>query len=204
MQQGDTGDRPMGNERPPGVREPAEPAGGPGRPPVQPPNRPGYQQQQYRRRVPRQPKGTGGMEPETVTTILGAIVALGAVVVFISTFLPWFKVGGVSDTGVQLMTLEGEGFFMIKWGWGGILFTGFFSLLIGTLMIIPVIALFLNKRSGASWSIVTGVFGFFISLVNIIMVYSTYENGGVGVGLWLMLVFSIAVLVCGSIGIRYS
>ncbi|MBU4179754.1 MAG: hypothetical protein KJ625_07445, partial [Actinobacteria bacterium] len=139
-----------------------------------------------------------------VTMILGIIVALGMVMVFVSAFLPWVTSAGASTSGVSLMTMQGEGFFMIRWGWGGMLFTGFFSLVIGALMIIPAILLLLNKRGGPSWAIVTGVFGFFMALVNVIMVYATYDNGGVGAGLWLMLIFSIMVLVCGIVGVRYA
>ncbi|MBU4173413.1 MAG: hypothetical protein KKB90_04525 [Actinobacteria bacterium] len=151
--------------------------------------------------VPQQGRGAGtGM----VTMILGIIVALGMVMVFVSAFLPWVTSAGASTSGVSLMTMQGEGFFMIRWGWGGMLFTGFFSLVIGALMIIPAILLLLNKRGGPSWAIVTGVFGFFMALVNVIMVYATYDNGGVGAGLWLMLIFSIMVLVCGIVGVRYA
>ena len=155
----------------------------------------------YRPVVPQQGRGAGsGM----VTTILGIVVALGMVMVFVSAFLPWVTSAGASTSGVSLMTMQGEGFFMVRWGWGGMLFTGFFSLVIGALMIIPAILLLLNKRGGSSWAIVTGVFGFFMALVNVIMVYATYDNGSVGAGLWLMLTFSIVVLVCGIVGVRYA
>ena len=165
-----------------------------GPPPVQP-------QYGYRPVVPRQGRGAGsGM----VTTILGIVVALGMVLVFVSSFLPWVTSSGASTSGVTLMTMQGEGFFMIRWGWGGMLFTGFFGLVIGALMIIPAILLLLNKGGGSSWAIVTGVFGFFMALVNVIMVFATYDNGSVGAGLWLMLAFSIVVLICGIVGVRYA
>ena len=162
----------------------------------------GYQPRYgYPPAVPQQGKGAGS---RMVMTIVGIVVALGMVMVFVSTFLPWVTSPGGSISGTNLMTMQGEGFFMIRWGWGGMLFTGFFSLVIGALMIIPAILLLLNNRGGASWSIVTGVFGFFMALVNVIMVFATYDNGSVGAGLWLMLAFSIVVLACGIVGLRYA
>lgn len=139
-------------------------------------------------------------------TILGVFASLSAVMVFISTFLPWFSTGGVSYNGMNLMTMNADGFFMVRWGGGGIIFTGFFSLLFGALMLIAAILLFLDNRAGATWSIVIGVFGFFLALVNIIMVYTTYDAPGTtpGVGQWLVLGFSIIILICGAVGMRYS
>jgi hypothetical protein len=187
-----------------GVAGPAGPVGllsavGPsgwrrGQPPVQP-------DYDYRPVVP-QPGKDG--RTNAVMTILGVFVALGMVMVFISAFLPWVTSAGTSLSGVNLMTMQGEGFFMIRWGWGGILFTGFFSLVIGSLMIVPAILLFLNRGGGPAWSIVTGVFGFFMALVNVILIYATYNNGEAGAGLWLMLAFSVVVLACGIVGLRYS
>jgi hypothetical protein len=139
-----------------------------------------------------------------ILTVLGIISALAAVLVFVSTFLPWISSGGVSHSGSNLMTSASKGFLLIRWGWGGILFTGFFSLLIGALMIIPVILLLLEKRSGASWAIALGVLGFFIALVNIIMVYATYTGQNAAAGLWLFLGASIAILACGIVGLRFS
>lgn len=162
---------------------------------------PGQPQYGYRPVVPQQRRGAGST---MVTTILGIVVALGMVMVFVSSFLPWITSAGASTSGVSLMTMQGEGFFMIRWGWGGILFTGFFGLVIGALMIIPAILLLLNKGGGSSWAIVTGVFGFFMALVNVILIYATYGNGSAGAGLWLMLAFSIVVLVCGIVGVRYA
>ncbi|MBN2169301.1 MAG: hypothetical protein JW738_08660 [Actinobacteria bacterium] len=176
-------------------------------PPVQHPPQAGYRSPaDYRRSVPPPPKG---VDSGLVMTVLGAVAALSAVMVFISTFLPWVSIGGVSTTGINLMSSNTEGFFMVRWGWGGIIFTGFFSLLLGSLMVIAVIMLFLNKRGGATWSVITGVFGFFLALVNIIMVYTSYDPGGVsgatpGAGQWLMLGFSIIILICGAVGLRFA
>lgn len=151
-------------------------------------------------------RGRGGIDPRTVMTILGIFASVCAVMVFISTFLPWFSVNGVSHTGMELMTMDAQGFFMIRWGGGGIIFTGFFSLLFGALMLIAAILLFVDNRGGAIWSITIGVFGFFLALVNIIMVYTTYDapSAAPGIGQWLMLGFSIIILVCGAVGLRYS
>lgn len=169
-----------------------------------------WQQQQYGYRSgvqqPKPGKGYGGSGGASI--ILGSVAALSAVLVFISTFITWLHQSGVFISGISLMsTTEMEGFFMIRWGWGGMVFTGFFSLLLGAVMIIPVILLYLNKRSGASWSIVTGVFGFFIALANIILIFTTFPEGSrasAGAGLYLMLAFSVGVLVCGIVGMRYT
>jgi hypothetical protein len=112
-------------------------------------------------------------ESSLILTVVGIVAALAAVLAFVSTFLGWISVSGVSSSGGNLMTMSGKGTFVIRWGWGGILFKGFFSLLIGALMIIPVILLLLNKRSGATWAITVGVLGFFIALIDVIMVYAT-------------------------------
>lgn len=178
-------------------------AGGPsGLPPGQRPVQPQYQQQ-YPPQVPQAPDKESGI----VLTILGVVVTLFTVLEFISSFLPWVTTGAVSNSGINLMTSRGlgfQGFFMIRWGWGGILFTGFFSLFFGALMLIPVILFLLNNPDGASWAIVLGVLVFFIALVNIIMVYSTLNASGVGAGLWVMLASAIVLLVCGIVALRFS
>jgi hypothetical protein len=191
---------------PPGTVGVLRASGPPGWPPGQDPARRTYSPR-YGYRPEANLAGGPGDERETVTTILGVVAALSSVMVFISSFLPWISsqgAQGVSTTGIQLMTANIEGFFMIRWGWGGILFTGFFGLVFGAVMLIPAILLLLNRRSGATWSIVTGVLGFFIALVNIIMVFSTYEGVKASAGLWLMLVFSVIVLLCGIIGMRFT
>jgi hypothetical protein len=178
----------------------------PGQRPVQPPYQPQYQPQYgYAPQAPRPEEG--GSDSGMVLTILGIVTALFSVLIFISTFLPWITISGVSRSGFNLMTSPGQGFFMISWGWGGILFSGFFSLLFGALMIIPVILLLLNKRSGGSWCIGLGVLLFFIALVDVIMIYSTFSDYGgasVGAGLWSLLASAVVVLACGIVGLRFS
>lgn len=174
----------------------------PGRGPVQPPYQPQYG---YAPQAPRQEQG--GADSGLVMTILGIVTALFSVLIFISAFLPWIMTGGVSRSGMNLMTSPGKGFFMISWGWGGILFSGFFSLLFGAFMIIPVILLLLNRQSGASWSIGLGVLVFFTALVNVIMIYATFSDYGgasVGAGLWSLLASAVVVLACGIVGLRFS
>lgn len=175
-----------------------------GWPPGRTPVTQGYQPQyEYPPEVPER-RGPGRDRSGLVTAILGVVASLGAVLVFVSTFLSWITHEAVSTTGFSLMTVEQEGFFMIRWGWGGILFTGFFSLVMGLFMIIPAILLLQNNRNGASWSIATGFLGFFIALVNIIMIYATFDQPvSAGAGLWLFLAFSTGVLICGIVGLRY-
>lgn len=181
----------------------AGPAGlPPGRVPVQPPYQPQYG---YAPQAPRQEED--GADSGLVMTILGIVAALFCVLIFISTFLPWITIGGVSRSGMNLMTSPGQGFFMISWGWGGILFSGFFSLFFGALMIIPVILLLLNRPIGASWAIGLGVLVFFTALVNVIMIYSTFSDYGgasVGAGLWSLLASAVVVLACGIVAFRFS
>ncbi|MHB8895715.1 MAG: hypothetical protein ACYC99_11150 [Candidatus Geothermincolia bacterium] len=170
----------------------------------------GQRQPQYTQQYGYQPPPAPEQQPvppgesTIILTVLGIVAALGAVMVFVSTFLPWVAVGGASQSGNNLMTMTAKGNFAVRWGWGGILFTGIFSLIIGGLMIIPVILLLLNKRSGASWGITLGVIGFFIALVNVIMIYATYNGASAGGGLWVFLGGSIVLLACGIIGLRFS
>jgi hypothetical protein len=182
-----------------GLQLATAPYGGPPpRAPIQP---------QYEQQYPPRAQLPEDRESTAVLTILGVVAALATVLEFISAFLPWVMTGGVSVSGINLMTSSGyeaDGFFMIRWGWGGILFTGFFALFFGAFMLIPVILFLLNKPSGASWAIVLGVLAFFTGLVNVIMIYATLETSSVGAGLWAMFASAIVMLICGIVGMRVS
>lgn len=156
--------------------------------------------------------------------ILGASVSVCSIFIFISSFLPWIRVDfmGVKEslTGSGLMAPSGEfwegfmdGFFMLRWGGGqgagggGMLFTGFWSLALAAAVVALAVLLFMNKGTGCKLAVITGAIGFVIALVDIIMIFavvgSEYFPYAPGSGLWLLLLFSVALCAAGMVGLGY-
>ena len=107
-----------------------------------------------------------------------------------------------------------SGNFLLRWGKGTLLFTGFWSLVIGLGIIACALLVFREKRAGGILALALGSLGFLISVVNIIMVFgpinsrfmsisNSHISANVGPGLWALLFFSICTAVIGFLCIRY-
>ena len=171
---------------------------------------PGYYQQPHGSPYPSM---TGY---STANYVIAAILAVAALTILGSTFLPWIgtSIGGASVTGFKLVTESGGGFFMFRWGGGMFIFTGFWSLLLGTALIIPIIFGFVKRPQNWLY-ILIGALALAASTTDIIMVYtkmgsSTLSQTGFnvsvspGIGLWLFLGMSVLTLALGIVGVFFS
>jgi hypothetical protein len=134
--------------------------------------------------------------------IIGVLAGASGIIMIISTFLAWISGRGV--TGWSMMFSRGFGTahnFLFSTGASKIVFTGFWSLLFGILVIAGAVTL-LTGWGGANGLVLTGgILGFTISVVSIIMIYSVKPIAiAPGPGLWLFAVFSLIAAVAGGVG----
>jgi len=137
--------------------------------------------------------------------VAASLACFSGLMVFISTFLGWF--GPLSGWTVMVHSAEigGQGWtanFLFIAGLGKFLFTGFWSLLLGILMIVAGILLFVGFRKGAILQLIVGVLATVFVLVNIVMTVTSSTSRMPGAGLWLFAIFGILGLVAGILGIR--
>jgi hypothetical protein len=89
--------------------------------------------------------------------------------------------------------------FLFSTGSSKIVFSGFWSLLFGILVIAGAVTL-LTGWGGANGLVLTGgILGFAFSVVSIIMIYKPIAIAP-GPGLWLFAVFSLIAAVAGGVG----
>ena len=140
----------------------------------------------WRDRLPHVAAPTGAM-----------LVMAAAVVLVISTFLNWVQ----GSTGWNLMfrSFGTSGTFFLTWWSKGLLFTGFWSLILGALVAAAGVMLFAN-RNGSNLVIACGVAGLLLALFDIVVVFanSLYFPAGPGAGLW---VFAGVCLVAIGLGL---
>ena len=132
--------------------------------------------------------------------------------VFISTFMAWVSGSVVGQSVTSSSGWEGvihpgpSANFLFAWSDGIFMFSGFWSMILGLALVGCAVLLFIDRPIGGILSIVVGAVGFFIAMVDIVMVYtrvssmlSEYGNISVhpGTGLWVLLLFSIGAAVTG-------
>ena len=134
--------------------------------------------------------------------IVGALAGASGIVMIISTFLEWISGSGM--TGWSMMFSSGFGTtrnFLFSMGASKIVFTGFWSLLFGILVIAGAVTL-MTGWGGANGLVLTGgILGLGLSVVSIIMIYTLKPVAfAPGPGLWLFAVFSLIAAVAGAVG----
>ena len=130
--------------------------------------------------------------------IAAATTGFCGLIVFISTYLNWLS--GWSGWAA-LVNSRGRGRFF-HFGRGvGIFFTGFWSFVLGLLIIAGAVLLILNRKSGGVLAIVAGGLGMLLGLANVIAQFST--RGAPSVGVWLFFIFSIGALASGILSLIY-
>lgn len=130
--------------------------------------------------------------------IAAATTGFCGLVVFISTYLNWLS--GWSGWA-SLVNSRGRGRFFYFGRGVGIFFTGFWSFVLGLLIIAGAVLLILNRRSGGVLAIAAGGLGMLLGLANLIAQFST--RGVPSVGVWLFLIFSIGALASGILSLIY-
>jgi len=195
---------------PPGYG-PQQPVGGPQY------NMPGYYYQQQPATAPVQWPQDYGYNPSQgrETGQRGAAVRGGAPLVYslvtlacglaviLSTFLPWAGMLGYNVSGWSMLSAGGwsnGGNFLFAYGKGMLVFTGFWSLLVGVAIVAGIAILLSGRRFGARIAQVAGGMGLVLSLITIVMLYT--HKVGAGIGLWMFVVLSAASVVFAQLAVR--
>lgn len=145
------------------------------------------------------------------SVVLGVLSLVAALSVIGSTWLAWLSVQGLSQTGWEMMVGSGSAsgggtaFSVIETEGGIIFFTGFFTLLLGGLMLAPAVVMFLKHRLGGVMVFVGALLATAVAAINVTMALTRISDAApgttVGAGLWLFLGAAVAGLVVGIIGL---
>src|SRR5450759_1214888 len=140
--------------------------------------------------------------PYPAAPIIGVLAGASGIVMIISTFLEW--ISNTSVSGWAMMSTSGFGTthnFLFSTGASKIVFTGFWSLLFGILVVAGAVTL-VTGWGGANGLVLTaGILGLGISVVSIVMIYTLKPIAlSPGAGLWLFAVFSLIAAVAGGVG----
>jgi hypothetical protein len=143
-----------------------------------------------------------GRMPYPAAPIVGAVAGAAGVLVIISTFFSWISGSGV--TGWSMMFRSGFGTsqnFLFSTGGSRIVFSGFWSLLFGVLIVAGAVTL-ITGWGGANGLVLTaGILGLIISVLSIVMIYTLkLQSLTPGAGLWMFAVFSLIAAVAGGVG----
>lgn len=167
------------------------------------PQGPYQQMQPYAQQFPAARRGSA---------VLGLLTMIAGGAVVGSTFLAWLTAsfsgfGSASLSGLKIMTggLSGTGssFNLVLTG-DGIFFTGFFALLLGTLILIGGIIMLFRRRIGGALAFIFAIAAAGMAAVNIAMLYAKIPGAAPGLGLWLFGGASLAALVFGFVGLVSS
>ena len=141
--------------------------------------------------------------PYPAAPIVGVLAGASGIAMIISTFLTWISGSGM--TGWSMMFSSGLGTthnFLFSLGASKIIFTGFWSLLLGVLVIAGAVTLVTGWGGANGLVLAGGIIGLAISVVSIVMIYtlSSPIAFSPGPGLWLFAVFSLVATVAGGVG----
>jgi hypothetical protein len=141
--------------------------------------------------------------PYPAAPIVGVLAGASGVVIIISTFLGW--ISGIAMSGWSMMFSSGFGTtqnFLFSIGSSKIVFTGFWSLLFGILVVAGAVTLVTGWGGADGLVLTAGLLGLGISVVSIVMIYTVKPVAlAPGVGLWLFAVFSLIAMIAGVVGI---
>ena len=140
--------------------------------------------------------------PYPAAPIVGVLAGASGIAMIISTFLEWFS--NTSVSGWSMMSSSGFGTthnFLFSVGASKIIFTGFWSLLLGIIVVAGAVTLVTGWGGANGLVLVGGILGLAISVVSIVMIYTVKPIAlAPGVGLWLFSVFSLIAAVAGGVG----
>jgi hypothetical protein len=175
--------------------------------PPQGPYAPGARQQPYAQAAFAQAPARRG------STVMGLLTLIAGGAVLGSTFLAWLTagvsgVGSSSVSGLKTMTggLTGSGTSInfVLTGSGTIFFTAFFSLLLGTLIMVAGIIMLFRHRIGGALAFIFAIAAAGMASVNIAMLYAKIPGAAPGLGLWLFAGVSLLALVFGFVAMVSS
>lgn len=155
-------------------------------------------------------------EQEWGSPIVGMLTAAAGIVILLTTFMTWIR----GLTGWDLMagteftggTLQSNFLWRVPSGRSLLVFTGFWSLLIGVLMVVSGLLMIWRHRSGGSLATLFGAIGTAIGVWNLVNIYVlrtgfrvpgvTIGGGNIvpGIGIWLFTIISFIALIHGILG----
>ena len=142
------------------------------------------------------------------SAILGILTMIAGGAVVGSTFLAWITIMGFSTSGLNIMTggsgLGGSGLSIVLTGGGMVFFTAFFSLLLGSLIMIGGIVMLFRRRIGGALAFILAIVAAGMASVNVAMVYAKISGAQPGPGLWMFGGAAIAALVFGFVALVSS
>jgi hypothetical protein len=143
------------------------------------------------------------------SVVAGLLTIVAGGVIIGSTFLPWLSSLGLSLSGWQIMRMGvfgtgGSSVSLVVTGGGTVFFTGFFTLLLGALILASGLFMIFRRRPGGILAFVFAlpVAGF--AAVDIVMIYSKMSPASPGAGLWMFAAGSVVAIVLGIIGLASS
>ena len=144
--------------------------------------------------------------PYPAAPIVGVLAGASGIAVIISTFLEW--ISNTSVSGWSMMSTSGFGTthnFLFSTGASKIIFTGFWSLLLGIIVVAGAVTLVTGWGGANGLVLAGGILGLGISVVSIVMIYTVKPIAlAPGVGLWLFAVSSLIATVAGGVGVSQA
>ena len=147
------------------------------------------------------------------STVLGLISLIMGGVMIGSTFLAWVSASAfgssVTATGWDYLrgasgAIGGSNLVIVLTGNGVVFFTGFFSLLLGLLIMVFSIVMFFRRRIGGVIVFIFALVATGVAAVDVAMVFSKMPGGSPGVGLWMFVGAAFVALILGIVGLASS
>ena len=132
--------------------------------------------------------------PAKRARVAAALLTASGIVVLISTFLPWFE----GSTGWSIIfgnSLWPQHNFAYTSRGGLLVFTGFWAMLLGILIIAGGLLLLTKVRAGAAVAVVATLLGLTFAAISVVTLSN--RNLNAGAGLYIFGVFSLASVVLG-------
>ncbi len=191
-------------------------------PPPYPPQGPYYAQGPYhpqgQQYWPAPPPGAPDPQQYVVSAraagrgsvVTGAIAILAGAAVVASTFLPWVSMGAagysanVSGYSYMTGTASGSGsgsFSVVLTGAGVLFFTGFFSLLLGALVMAGGLVMLFRRRLGGVLVFAFALPAAGLAAVDVAMAMTKVPGGSASVGMWVFAGAALAALATGIVGL---
>lgn len=176
------------------------------------------QAQQFRPAPPAgtpygQPYAAAGRTGKRGSTVAGLLTLLAGAAVIGSTFLPWVSMSAMgysaSVSGYNYMTgslsgLGGGEFSLVLTGDGIVFFTGFFSLLLGVLILAGGLVMLFRRRIGGVFTFIVALLATGVAAVDTAMIMTKMTGGSAAVGMWMFVGAAVLALVMGIVGLASS
>lgn len=164
----------------------------------------------YAARRPVPPAARAATAGRRGSPVAGILTVIAGATIFVSTFLSWLSTGRFfAGSGLDILRSSAEGGnFIFRYDSGMLFFSGFWSLLVGALLILAGIIMLFRGRAGGGIAVLFSIVGIGVSAVNVIMIYTKFRSNfgpiSPGFGLWIFAGASICALVLGLIGLSSS